>query len=83
MLDVPRAPVQAALEAARTKAGRNAAGPVDGFARTVGLPFAHAYTGYDAFFEEDPEDYADDLEGWPRFRHLAFVPPPGREGLAE
>ncbi len=80
-LGVSGKPLEAALEAARAGAGRLAVGPVDQFTQALGLPFAHAFTGYDEFFEADPDDYADDLEDWPRFRHLAFAPPPGRESL--
>ena len=68
---------------AQAKAGQFAGEPLDGVASAVGLPFEHLFTGYDYFFDDDPEDYADDLEQWPEFRHLAFQTPLGRETLAE
>ena len=74
---------QQILREAQAKAGQFAGEPLDGVAQAVGLPFEHLFTGYDYFFDDDPEDYADDLEQWPEFRHLAFQTPPGRETLAE
>ena len=71
------------LRRAQAEAGQFAGGPVDTLAQAVGLPFDHAFTGYDYFFEDDPDDYAEDLVDWPEFRHLAFLPPPGRESLVE
>ena len=82
VLQVPVPECDALLEQAHADAGQFAGGGVDALAQAVGLPFGHAFTGYDYFFEDDPDDYADDLEDWPRFRHLAFLPPPGRESLA-
>ena len=83
ILQVPPPRVEAVLQEARKNAGQFAGGAVDALAQAVGLPFEHAFTGYDYFFEDDPEDYSEDLEDWPAFRHLAFQPPPGRETLAE
>ena len=56
---------------------------MDALAQAVGLPFEHVFTGYDYFFEDDPEDYSQGLEDWLAFRHLAFQPPRGRETLSE
>ena len=74
---------EAALQEARSSAGQFAAGPLDALALAVGLPFEHVFTSYDHFFDDDPEDYSEDLEDWSAFRHLAFQPPPGRETLSE
>ncbi|MBV9849543.1 MAG: hypothetical protein JO250_07630, partial [Armatimonadetes bacterium] len=82
-LDAPVRDLQEALRQARANAGRLAAGPVDALARVAGLPFGHAFIGYESFFEDDPEDYESELEGWPQFRHLTFAHPAGRESLAE
>jgi hypothetical protein len=83
LLKSPAAQVAPILSRAHAQAGRFAAEPIDALADALGLPFAHAFLGYDSFFENDPEDYADDLEHWPQFRHLTFQIPAGREGLAE
>ncbi len=83
ILQVPAARFEAALQEARESAGQFAAGPLDALALAVGLPFEHVFTSYDHFFDDDPEDYSEDLEDWPAFRHLAFQPPPGRETLSE
>jgi hypothetical protein len=81
ILCVPLDQASSSLEFARERMGRNAAGPVDQFTQALGLPFAQAFTGYESFLDDDPEDYAQDLEDWPRFRHIAFALPLGREGL--
>jgi len=83
ILQVPTPRLEATLQDARQGAGQFAGGAVDALAQAVGLPFEHVFTGYDYFFEDDPEEYSEDLEDWPAFRHLAFQPPPGREALAE
>ena len=83
ILQVPPAQFAAVLTDARTNAGQFAGGPLDAVAQAVGLPFEHLFTGYDYFFEDDPDDYAQDLEDWPAFCHLAFQPPAGRETLSE
>ncbi len=83
ILKVPQAQFAAVLHEAQASAGQFAGGPIDAVAQAVGLPFEHVFTGYDYFFNDDPEDYAQDLENWPEFRHLAFQPPPGRETLSE
>ncbi len=83
ILQVQPARFEAVLQEAHKNAGQFAGGAVDTLAEAVGLPFEHVFTGYDYFFNDDPEDYSEDLEGWPAFRHLAFQPPPGRETLAE
>ena len=83
ILQVPPAQFGALLHGARSEAGQFAGGPLDSLAQAVGLPFEHIFTGYEYFFEDDPEDYSQDLEHWPEFRHLAFQPPPGRETLSE
>ncbi len=83
ILQVPPSQFAAALTDAHTNAGQFAGGPLDAVALAVGLPFEHLFTGYDYFFEDDPDDYAQDLEDWPAFRHLAFQPPAGRETLSE
>jgi len=83
VLQVPPPRFEAVLQDAREGAGQFAGGAVDALAQAVGLPFEHVFTGYDYFFEDDPEDYSQDLEDWPAFRHLAFQPPKGRETLAE
>lgn len=71
------------LQAAQAEAGQFAGGPIDGLTGAVGLPFEHAFTAYEYFFEDDPDDFASDLEDWPQFRHLAFRHPQGRDRLAE
>lgn len=83
LLKVPTAQFAAVLHEAQASAGQFAGGPIDAVAQAVGLPFEHVFTGYDYFFNDDPEDYAQDLENWPEFRHIAFQPPPGRETLLE
>ena len=83
LLQVPPTRFEAVLQEARDNASQFAGGAVDALAQAVGLPFEHVFTGYDYFFEDDPEEYSEDLEDWPAFRHLAFQPPPGRETLAE
>ncbi len=83
VLQVPLSQFAATLADARTHAGQFAGGPLDAVALAVGLPFEHLFTGYDYFFKDDPDDYAQDLEDWPAFRHLAFQPPAGRETLSE
>lgn len=83
ILQVPPARFDALLQEAHEAAGQFAAGPLDALASAVGLPFEHVFTSYDHFFDDDPEDYSEDLEDWPAFRHLAFQPPPGRETLSE
>ena len=83
ILQVPAARFEATLQEARKNAGQFAAGPLDALALAVGLPFEHVFTSYDHFFDDDPEDYAEDMEDWPAFRHLSFQPPPGRETLLE
>jgi hypothetical protein len=74
---------QTALQNAHAGAGQFAGASIDAFVPLLGLPFSHVYTSYDRFFDDDPEDYADDLEQVSEFRHYAFTLPPGREGLAE
>lgn len=83
ILQIPPSQFAFILDDARTNAGQFAAGPIDAVADAVGLPFEHVFTVYDYFFEDDPDDYAPDLEDWSAFRHLAFQPPPGRETLSE
>lgn len=83
LLKVPPTQFAAVLHDAQAQAGQFAGGPIDAVAQAVGLPFEHVFTGYDYFFNDDPEDYAQDLENWPEFRHLTFQPPPGRETLSE
>jgi hypothetical protein len=83
ILQIPPAQFEKTLQDARTNAGQFAGGPLDAVALAVGLPFEHVFTGYDYFFSDDPEDYSQDLEDWPAFRHLAFQMPKGRETLAE
>jgi hypothetical protein len=83
ILQVPTAQFAKTLQDARAHAGQFAGGPLDTVAQAVGLPFEHLFTGYDYFFDDDPEDYSQDLENWPAFKHLAFQMPKGRETLAE
>ena len=83
VLQVPPPRFKALLQDARKGAGQFAGGAVEALAQAVGLPFEHVFTGYDYFFDDDPEDYSQDLEDWPAFRHLAFQPPKGRETLSE
>lgn len=83
ILQGPPPRFEALLQNARKSAGQFAGGPLDALAQAVGLPFEHVFTGYDYFFDDDPEDYSEDLEDWPAFQHLAFQPPPGRETLSE
>ena len=83
ILQVPPAQFAKTLQDAQAHAGQFAGGPLDAVAEAVGLPFEHLFTGYDYFFEDDPEDYSQDLENWPAFKHLAFQMPKGRETLSE
>lgn len=83
LLVQPPDALRAALETARAQAGEFAGPGVDALAAAVGLPFEHVFTGYDFFFNDDPEDYGPSLEQWAEFRHLAFQNPPGRETLAD
>lgn len=83
ILCVPPASLAKAFTDAHAKAGQFAGGPLGDLAEAVGLPFEHVFTGYDYFFSDDPEDYSQDLENWPTFRHLAFQMPKNRETLAE
>jgi len=71
------------LQAAQAEAGQFAGGSIDQLTGAVGLPFEHAFTAYEYFFSDDPDDFAQDLEDWPAFRHLAFRHPAGRDRLAE
>ena len=82
ILQGPPAQFTNLLRAAQTRAGQFAGEPIAALAQAVGLPFEHIFTGYDYFFTDDPEDYAQDLEHWPEFRFLAFQPPKGRETLS-
>lgn len=83
VLQVPPAGFEAMLQDARKGAGQFAGEALEALAQAVGLPFEHVFTGYEYFFEDDPEEYSQDLEDWPAFRHLAFQPPKGRETLSE
>ncbi len=83
ILRVPLAQFGKLLEDAHARAGQFAGGPLDALAEAIGLPFEHVFTGYDYFFSDNPDDYAEDLENWAGFRHLAFGLPKGRETLAE
>ena len=83
ILQIPLEQFGSMLTDAHAKAGQFAGGPLDAVAQAMGLPFEHLFTGYDYFFSDDPEDYSQDLENWPAFRHLAFQMPRGRETLAE
>jgi len=83
ILTIPALRFAQILGEAQDSSGQFAGGPLDAVAQAVSIPFEHLFTGYDYFFEDDPDDYADDLENWPQFRHLAFRMPPGRETLAE
>ena len=75
--------LQKALADARLAAGKFAGSAIDGLCEAVGLPFDHVFTGYEYFLTDDPEDYAQDLEDWPQFRHLIFRHPEKRERLEE
>lgn len=83
VLRVPLAQIAKTLTDAHAKAGQFAGGPLGDLAEAIGLPFEHVFTGYDYFFSDDPDDYSQDLEDWPAFRHLAFQMPKNRETLAE
>lgn len=74
--------LQAALDAAHGAAGQFVGPGVDALAQAVGLPFEHAFTGYEFFFTDDAEDFGPSLEHWGEFRHLAYHAPAGRETLA-
>ncbi|MGO8674211.1 MAG: hypothetical protein ACLQVD_22965 [Capsulimonadaceae bacterium] len=71
------------LAAARNNAGQFAGPSVGDLCTAVALPFEQAFTAYDYFFTDDPEDYAPDLPQWPQFRHLVFQHPDGRDRLTE
>lgn len=83
LLVQPTDPLQAALDKAHAQTGRFAGPGVDALAQAVGLPFEHAFTGYEFFFNDDMEDYGPSLDNWNAFRHLAFRNPIGRETLAD
>lgn len=83
ILRIPPADLERGLQEAQAQAGQFAGPGVDALAQAVGLPFEHVFAGYEAFFEDDPEDYGPSLERWPQWRHLAFGHPEGWETLAE
>lgn len=83
LLAQPTGTLQAALETAHAKAGEFAGPGIDALAEAVGLPFEHVFTGYEFFFNDDPEDYGPSLNQWSQFRHMAFRSPPGRDTLAD
>lgn len=83
VLTMPASELQAAFAAAQEAAGTFAGPGVDALCQAVGLPFEHAFTGYEFFFSDDPDDYGPSLQGWRGFRHLSFRPPAGRDTLAE
>lgn len=83
LLVQPAEALQAALDTAHAQTGQFAGPGVDALASAVGLPFEHAFTGYEFFFNDDPEDYGPSLDHWNAFRHLAFHNPIGRETLAD
>ncbi len=83
VLTAPPAQLQAAFAAAQGAAGTFAGPGVDALCQAVGLPFEHAFTGYEFFFSDDPDDYGPSLHGWKQFRHLSFRPPAGRATLVE
>ena len=69
------------LDAQRTRDGAGVA-----LRRALGgraLPMLDPFLLLDEFHSDNPDDYAEDLENWAGFRHLAFGLPKGRETLAE
>jgi hypothetical protein len=71
------------LDDAHEAAGTFAGGPLGALCDAIDLPFERAFTGYEYFFTDDPDDYVDDHPDWPESRHLCFRIPQGRETLAE
>lgn len=71
------------LDKAQENAGEeHSAKFVAQLAELVGIPFEHTLIGLEDFFEEDPEDYVQDLENWDAFRFLTFRHPEGRSTLS-
>jgi hypothetical protein len=71
------------LAEAKSRAGQFAGPSIGDLSEALALPFEQAFTAYEYFFTDDPDDYTTDLPHWPDFRHLAFRHPHGRERLAE
>jgi len=74
--------LESILRHSQANAGGLAAGPVGRASDTLGLNFNHVYTSYEAFFDDDPEDYSPGLENWAQFRHLTFRHPQGKESIS-
>jgi hypothetical protein len=72
-----------ALSVARDRAGQFSGPCVGDLCEAIALPFEQAFTAYEYFFTDDPDDYSVDIPHWPEFRHLAFRHPDGRERLCE
>jgi hypothetical protein len=83
VLRVPTTEWERGLQEARSETGQFVGPGLDRLANAVGLPFEHLLIGYEAFFDDDPEDYGPSLEQWLEWRHLSFRHPEGREMLAE
>jgi len=83
VLEVTDAAFAKVLVDAKERAGQFAGPSVGELCEALALPFEQAFTGYDYFFSDDPDDYSIDLPHWPDFRHFAFRHPERRERLAE
>lgn len=83
ILCVPVAEFAQMLDNARTSAGQFVGPAIDNLAEAVRLPFDHILIGYESFFEDDPEDYVPGLLDWPRWQHLAFKHPEGKDRLVD
>lgn len=83
ILDVTDDAFQELLSDAHAKAGKFT-GPIIGdFCEAIALPFEYAFTAYEYFFTDDPEDYTIDLPEWSQFRHMSFGYPDEKETLAD
>jgi hypothetical protein len=83
ILRIPAAQFTKTLRDSQDGIGEFVGPSLDALAQAVGLSFEHLLIGYESFFEDDPDDYGPALEDWPRWRHLAFRHPQGREQLAD
>lgn len=72
-----------ALVDAKARAGQFAGPSVGDLCESIAIPFEQAFTGYEYFFSDDPDDYSADLPHWADFRHYAFRHPDRRERLTE
>lgn len=83
ILTVPPEKLKLLLELSREKSAEEYSVPaISQLADCIGLPFEHALIGLDGFFDDDPDDYVQDLAQWESFRFLTFRHHGGRHSLA-